>query len=114
MSQPLTRTKSPLLLLFLLSATLLRAQNCTLTVPPNPLTSTGLATPYRLSGCDQRQFATQGVFVEAAIYDPGTNKISIYNPLVVNQKDIEGKDFLTPENVTVPPGATVGVWFGAN
>jgi hypothetical protein len=27
--------------------------NCDLEVPPNPLTAEGLATPYKVSGCNQ-------------------------------------------------------------
>lgn len=34
--------------------------NCAITVPPNPLTAQGLATPYKMTGCDQTQFADQG------------------------------------------------------
>ncbi|KAH0544782.1 hypothetical protein FGG08_001149 [Glutinoglossum americanum] len=90
------------------------AQTCTLTVPTDPLSSKGLSSPYRVAGCDQRQFADQGTFVEAAIFDPSTNKISIYNPLVVNDGDKAGKDFLAPDPVTVPYGAAVGIWFGSN
>lgn len=45
------------------------AQNCLLTVPPNPLTAKVLATPYAVSGCNQKDFANQACFVEAAIFD---------------------------------------------
>jgi hypothetical protein len=61
-----------------------RSQNCQLRVPANPLTAQGLATPYVLTGCNQLDFANQGVFVEAAILDPATGSIQIYNPLVIN------------------------------
>ena len=27
--------------------------NCQITVPPNPLTAQGLATPYKMTGCNQ-------------------------------------------------------------
>jgi hypothetical protein len=100
--------------LFLLFAAAAYAQNCVMTVPANPLTAEGLATPYTVSGCDQRDFANQGNFVEAAIFDPGTNSISIYHPLVVDEGDVEGTGFITPVTPTVPDGATVGIWFGSN
>jgi hypothetical protein len=101
---------------FILSslASIAAAQNCMLAVPPNPLTATGLASVYQMSGCDQRNFTNEGAFVEAAIFDPATNTISIYHPLVVNQGDVSGKDFIPPVPATVPSGATVGLWFGSN
>src|SRR5947209_20494342 len=58
--------------------------NCTLTVPANPLTAQGLATPYVLGGgCDEAN-KMQAAFVQGAVIDPAGN-ISVYNPLVVNQ-----------------------------
>ncbi|OCK75323.1 hypothetical protein K432DRAFT_362278 [Lepidopterella palustris CBS 459.81] len=90
------------------------AQDCVLTVPPNPLSATGLATPYILNGCNQIDFSNQGVFVEAAIFDPATSTITVYNPLVVNQGMKAGTDFIAPVPATVPAGATVGIWFGTN
>lgn len=90
------------------------AQNCVLTVPPNPLTATGLATPYTVTGCNQVDFGNQGSFVEAAIFDPATSQITVYHPLVVNEGAVEGTDFIKPVPATVPAGATVGIWFGSN
>jgi hypothetical protein len=55
--------------------------NCFLEVPQNPLSATGLATPFKLSNCDQTQFATQANFVEAAILDPATGNIQYVKPL---------------------------------
>jgi len=97
-----------------LFAAVVYAQDCVLTVPANPLTAQGLATPYTVTGCNQRDFAAQASFVEAAIFDPAANTISIYHPLVVNKGDVAGKDFITPVTPTVPAGATVGIWFGSN
>src|SRR6266480_5274118 len=74
--------------LFLLFTIAAYAQNCVMTVPPNPLTAQGLATPFTVTGCNQRDFTAQGSFVEAAIFNPATNSISIYHPLVVNQGDV--------------------------
>ncbi|CZR50853.1 uncharacterized protein PAC_00727 [Phialocephala subalpina] len=89
--------------------------NCVLTVPPSPLTATGLATPYKVTGCDQTQFAAQGSFVEAAILDPATGALQIYNPLVINAKAaVAGTDFITPVVPTLPANAVVGIWFGTN
>ena len=88
------------------------AQDCVMTVPANPLSAAGLATPYQVTGCDQTQTATAS-FVECAIYD-NAGTISIYHPLVVNQGGKAGVDFTTPVPATVPSGATVGCWFGTN
>ena len=95
---------------FILSfaATSTFAQDCVLTVLPNPLSSTGLA-PYTLTECNQIGFSNQGVFVEVAIFDPTTSSVSVYNPLVVNPESKAGTDFTAPAPVTVPKGATVGI-----
>jgi hypothetical protein len=55
--------------------------NCFLEVPQNPLSATGLSTPFKLSNCDQTQFATQANFVEAAILDPATGDIQYVKSL---------------------------------
>ncbi|OJA15442.1 hypothetical protein AZE42_02214 [Rhizopogon vesiculosus] len=78
-----SHTRFSLPFIFLSWASIVRSQ-CTLKVPQNPLTAQGLATPYELTGCNQFDFADQGVFVEAAIIDPATGQIQIYNPLVIN------------------------------
>ncbi len=89
--------------------------NCTLTVPRNPLSAAGLATPYRLKATDAAQGpcneanADQSAFVEAAIYDPGTNAISLYHPLVI---DDGTQPAIAPVTPTLPRGAVVAVWFG--
>ena len=101
-------------LLFSLAASALAQTTCTLTVPANPLTAQGLSTPYQVSGCNQNDFAAQASFVEAAIFDPATNAITIYHPLVVNAGSTAGKNFIAPVPAIVPAGATVGIWFGSN
>jgi hypothetical protein len=78
------------------------------------LTAAGLATPYTVTGCDQRNVGAEASFVEAAIFDPATNSISIYHPLVVNEGDVAGTNYITPVTPTLPTGATVGIWFGTN
>ncbi|CEO97998.1 Uncharacterized protein PBTT_03625 [Plasmodiophora brassicae] len=86
-----------------------QAQNCVLTVPANPLTAKGLATPYTMTGCDQA--ADTPSFVEAAVYDPATNSISIYHPLVINQGTQPAAAPVVPK---LPANAVVGIWFGTN
>jgi len=98
-------------------ATLSAAQpfNCVITVPTNPLTAAGLASVYKVTGCNQIDFSDQGNFVEAAILDPATGDIEIYHPLLINQdQDVEGVDFITPVTPTLPANAVVGIWFGSN
>ena len=80
---------------------------CVLSVPGDPLSATGLATPYQLRGCDE---VVAGAFVEAAVLSPG-GQLSIYHPLVVNAGDDPAQDPVVP---VVPAGSTVGVWFGFN
>lgn len=99
----------------LLLATLSHAQNCVITVPPNPLTAAGLATPYKMAGCNQLEFANNASFVEATILDPATGALQVYNPLIINQDQaVEGKDFIKPVTPTLPANAVVGIWFGSN
>jgi hypothetical protein len=67
--------------------------NCTLVVPREPLSATGLATPYQLEATDpaagpcHEAVADQAAFVEAAVFDPATHAVSIYHPLVVDRRD---------------------------
>ncbi len=91
--------------------------NCTLIVPAEALTAAGLATPYELVATDPGQGpcdeanAAQSAFVQGAIFDPATNTISVYNPLVINKG---GKPLEQPVKVSLPPGAIVATWFGFN
>lgn len=101
-------------LMVVMLATLSCAQNCVVTVPPNPLTAKGLATPYQMSGCNQIDFSNQGSFVEATILDPATGAVQVYNPLVVNKNAVVGKDFIAPVVPKLPANAVVGIWFGSN
>src|ERR1700758_4393757 len=65
-------------------------QDCTLIVPHNPLTASGLATPYQLvatnpaNGPCHEADKNQSAFVQAAILDKDTGQISIYGPLVMD------------------------------
>jgi hypothetical protein len=57
--------------------------NCSLTVPANPLSAKGLATPWQLGdGCSMANAGTQGAFVEATILAPN-GQVQVYNPLVI-------------------------------
>src|SRR5271156_3444783 len=106
---------SGLTVLVLASLCLAQDMNCVLTVPPNPLTAKGLATPYQMTGCNQINFSDEACFVEAAILDPANGNISIYYPLVINQdQNVAGVDFITPVLPTLPANAVVGIWFGSN
>jgi hypothetical protein len=91
--------------------------NCTLIIPADPLSAKGLATPYQLTATDPGQGAcsesntAQSAFVQAAVFDPATSSISIYNPLVVDRGD---NPLVPPVLPTLPAGAIVGIWFGYN
>ena len=83
---------------------------CNLSAPPAPLSATGLSTPYRLHICSESD-TNNAVFVQATIYDPSTNTVSVYNPLVVNGSS---KPAVAPTPVTLPNNAVVALWIGAN
>jgi len=91
--------------------------NCTLIVPKNALSAAGLATPYQLTATDpgmgpcSESNSAQSAFVQAAIFDPATGAISIYNPLVVDKGD---NPLVPPVLPTLPSGAIVAIWFGYN
>lgn len=91
-----------------LNATVL---DCFITVPNDPLSAAGLATPYLLQPPCSMAVATQQAFAEAAIFDPTTGAISIYHPLVSNAGTPPAAAPVVP---TLPAGAVVGLWFGFN
>lgn len=91
--------------------------NCTIIVPDAPLTAKGLATPYLLvatdpaaGACDESS-PDQSAYVQAAVIDPATGSVSIYNPLVITQGTKPAVDPVLP---TLPANAVVGLWFGYN
>ncbi|PYC79577.1 hypothetical protein C7C46_14355 [Streptomyces tateyamensis] len=92
-------------------------QNCTLTVPANPLSAQGLATPYQLSATDPAQGPcheadpNQSAFVQATVLDPATGALSVYSPLVVDRGTAPALPTVLP---TLPAHAVVGIWFGFN
>jgi hypothetical protein len=91
--------------------------NCTLIVPANPFTAAGLATPYELVATDPGQGpcnesnTAQSAFVQAGIFDPATNTISVYSPLVIDKGD---HPLAAPVVPTLPAGAIIATWFGYN
>jgi hypothetical protein len=93
-----------------------RQSNCILIVPRHPLSAAGLATPYQLrassagAACDEANSAA-AVFVQAAVLDPLTGQLSVYDPLVINQGTQPAVAPVVPE---LPAGAVVGIWFGSN
>jgi hypothetical protein len=107
--------------LLLIASGVLFAQNpnCTIIVPNAPLTSVGLATPYQLTAttpaegeCHETNTASSA-FVQAAILDPATGQISIYNPLVVDKGSAPAQG-AAPIPPVLPDNAVVGLWFGFN
>ena len=100
------------------------AQNpdCTLIVPPNPLTAQGLATPYQLVAtnpangpCSETLKTADGfvqaAFVQAAVIDLISGQISVYNPLVINKGTTPAVAPVVPQ---LPFLNVVAIWFGYN
>ena len=79
------------------------------------MSAIGLATPYRFvatdpgAGACHEANADQSAFVEAAILDPATGRLSVYHPLVI---DDGTQPAIAPVRPSLPRGAVVGVWFG--
>lgn len=91
--------------------------DCTLIVPPNPLTAKGLATPFQLTATDPAQGPcnesnpNQAVFVQGAVIDPTTGQIAIYDPLVVDKGT---RPAIAPVVPQLPAGGIVALWGGGN
>jgi hypothetical protein len=91
--------------------------NCTLIVPADALSAQGLATPYQLLATDpsagecHEANTSQSAFVQAAIFDPASGQISVYNPLVIDEGDVPAAAPIVP---TLPANAVVALWFGYN
>jgi len=87
------------------------SMNCTISVPANPLTAQGLATPWQLGdGCSWADGATEGAFVEATILAPN-GKVKIYDPLVVNQVT---QPAVAPTPPSISGGSQVIISLGFN
>jgi len=97
------------------------AQNCTLTVPANPLSAKGLATPYVLSDAGSNPATNincsvanpnSGVFVQGAYISPSSGEIHIYNPLVVDAA--YPTPAIAPIAPTLPEDAIVAIFVGSD
>ena len=84
---------------------------CTLVVPANPTSARGLSTPYRLrAGCHEGDDGATA-FVEATVLDPATGQLSVYAPLVIDDRTRPAAAPVVPK---LPARAVVGIWFGFN
>lgn len=99
------------------SLVLAQNPNCTIIIPVAPFTAAGLATPYQLTAtntadgpCHETN-SNSSAFVQAAILDPVSGQISIYNPLVI---DADSTPAVAPVVPTIPDHAIVALWFGFN
>ena len=87
------------------------SMNCTLTVPANPLSAQGLATPWQLGdGCSMVNAATEGAFVEATILSPN-GQVQVYNPLVITAGTTAAANPVAP---TIARGSQVIIDVGFN
>ena len=85
--------------------------NCTVSVPANPLTAQGLASPWVLGdGCTWANGGTEGVFIDATILAPN-GQIQVYNPLVINQGTTPA---VAPVAPTIAAGSQVILSLGFN
>ncbi|MGH3794172.1 MAG: hypothetical protein ACRDSP_04720 [Pseudonocardiaceae bacterium] len=89
--------------------------NCTVILPPNPLSAEGLTTPFLLTAthpadgpCHEAN-PNQSAFAEATIIDPESGRLSIYHPLVIDQGS---QPAAQPVRLHLPDHAVVGLWFG--
>ena len=94
--------------------------NCELIVPPNPLTATGLAAPYQLTGPGGQDPAASGctqanpnlqAFVQATILNPATGRLWVYEPLVVT---LGTNPAVAPTRPKLPRNAVVNLMVGFN
>jgi hypothetical protein len=85
---------------------------CSIAVPPHPLSARGLATPYQLSGpgCSMKDTDTRA-FVQATILDPATGGLSAYEPLVIDRGTAPA---VAPVVPTLPRRAVVTIDIGFN
>jgi hypothetical protein len=109
--------KTLLIALLAIAAAFGQNMDCSITVPANPLSATGLSTPYLLfptvAANGPCNMATDGqtAFVEAVIWDSVNNQMLAYHPLVV---DMGTTALVAPVVPTFPQGSTVAIWFGFN
>src|SRR5579862_4876711 len=85
--------------------------NCSLTVPADPLSAAGLATPWQLGdGCSMANAGTEGAFVEATILGPN-GQLQVYSPLVVTAGT---QPAVAPVAPTIAAGSVVEISIGFN
>src|SRR5690348_8077283 len=85
--------------------------NCTVSVPANPLSAQGLASPWVLGdGCTWANGGTEGVFIDATILAPN-GQLQVYNPLVINQGTTPA---VAPTPPTIARGSQVILSAGFN
>ncbi len=89
----------------------LTSVTCTLIVPANPLTAQGLATPYLLKPPCHEANPADSAFVQAAVVNPRTGSLAVYDPLVIDQGTRPARPPVVPN---IQPGSVVGIWFGFN
>lgn len=87
------------------------ASNCFLTLPNNPLSAKGLATPFVLEPPCSQSVNQQQAYAEAAVIDPATGAVSIYHPLVIDRDKTPPVAPVVPK---LPANAKVALWFGFN
>jgi hypothetical protein len=94
--------------------------NCTLIVPANPLSASGLATPYQLTGPGGQDPAASGctqanpnlqAFVQATILNPATGRLWVYEPLVITRGSAPA---VAPARPYLPRHAIVNLMVGFN
>ena len=94
--------------------------DCGLIVPANPLSASGLAAPYQLTGPDGNDEAAGHciqsapdvqAFVQATILDPATGRLWVYEPLVVTQGSAPAVAPVPPQ---LPRHAIVNLMVGYN
>ena len=91
--------------------------DCTLVVPDGALTAQGLATPYRIRATNKQHGqcletnSADAAFVQAAVLDPATGNVAIYNPLVITDGTTPA---VAPVVPVLPANAIVAIWFGYN
>src|SRR4249920_697772 len=87
------------------------SMNCTVSVPANPLTAQGLASPWVLGdGCTWANGGTEGVFIDATILAPN-GQLQVYNPVVINQGTTPA---VAPTATTIAAGSQVILSVGYN
>jgi hypothetical protein len=116
-------------LLQILGVALAKNADCALIVPKDPLTATGLATPYRLialnpaDGPCHQSDADQATFVQSTIIDTDTGNLFVYNPLVIDNGTVPAAAPIVPKvirikktslNFKLPTNYVAGIWFGTN